>query len=239
MQQHRVGNDVRLRACEVLATQQTMEVVGELVEIGQAAAGTADRLYRARQVSQVDVLQARVEANSARLQLVAARKTHDAAWRRLAAIVGLPDMQPTSLADSLDESLPGLSWDATLGAMLAQSPQVAHARSRVEQARCAVARALAGRTPNIETGAAVRYIDESDSTTVSLQVGVPLVVYDRNQGNIMKARAMLSAAQQNVQRVELLLHDQLAAAFREFDIAREQVVQYRQDVLPDAKRSLE
>jgi outer membrane protein TolC len=43
---------------------------------------------------QVDVLQARVEANSARLQLVAARKTHAAAWRQLAAVVGVPELEP-------------------------------------------------------------------------------------------------------------------------------------------------
>lgn len=47
------------------------------------------------------------------------------------------------------------------------------------------------------------------------------------------------AAQQNVQRVELLLQDQLAEAFREYDVAREQVEQYRQAILPDAKQSLE
>ena len=85
----------------------------------------------------------------------------------------------------------------------------------------------------------VRYNDESDSTTLSLQVGVPLMIYDRNQGNIMRAQAELMAAQQNVQRVELLLQDQLAEAFREFEVARDQVAQYRQGILPDAKKSLE
>ncbi|MHB8972727.1 MAG: TolC family protein [Pirellulaceae bacterium] len=91
----------------------------------------------------------------------------------------------------------------------------------------------------METGAAVRYNDDSSSTTLSLQVGVPLMIYDRNQGNIMKAQAELMAAQQNVQRVQLLLQDQLAEAFREYDVAREQVTQYRQAILPDAKQSLE
>ena len=65
------------------------------------------------------------------------------------------------------------------------------------------------------------------------------MIYDRNQGNIMRAQAELIAAQQNVQRVELLLQDRLAEAFREFEVAREQVAQYRQGILPDAKKSLE
>ncbi|MHB8864697.1 MAG: TolC family protein [Pirellulaceae bacterium] len=239
MQQRRVSNAVRLRAYEVLAAQRTMEITDELVGIGTAAENTAEQLFQARQVSQVDVLQARVEANTARLKLAAARKTHAAAWRRLAMVVGMPHLQPAPLADRLDDSLPDLSWNETATELLDQSPQVAFARSGVERARAAVARACAGRTPNIETGASVRYNDDSSDTTLSLQIGVPLMIFDRNQGNIIKAQAELAAAVQNVQRIELLLQDQLAEAYREYDIAHEQVAQYRQAILPDAKQSLE
>ncbi|MHB0958848.1 MAG: TolC family protein [Pirellulaceae bacterium] len=173
------------------------------------------------------------------MKLAAASKTHAAAWRRLAMVVGMPELQPAPLADSLDDSLPDLSWNETAAELLDQSPQVAYARSGVERARAALARAEAGRMPNIETGAAVRYNDDSSDTTLSLQVGVPLMIFDRNQGNIMKAQAELNAAVQNVQRVELLLQDQLAEAYREYDIAHEQVAQYREAILPDAKQSLE
>ena len=239
MQQWRVTNAVRSQAYDVLAAQRTMEVAQELVGIGKAAEESAEKLFDANQVSQVDVLQARVEANTAQLQLIAARKTHEAAWRRLSIVIGLPDLQPSPLGNSLDGSLPELSWNQAVAELMQQSPQLASARTGVERARAAWARACAGRTPNVETGASVRYNDESDSTTLSLQVGVPLMIYDRNQGNIMRAQAELLAAQQNVQRVELLLQDRLAEAFREFEVAREQVAQYRQGILPDAKKSLE
>jgi outer membrane protein TolC len=71
-----------------------------------------------------------------------------------------------------------------------------------------------------------------------LQVGLypnPVI----GQGNILKAQAELAAAQHEVDRVELLLQDRLAEVFRDFDVAREQVAQYRQEILPDAKRSLD
>ncbi len=239
MQQWRVRNGVRTQACEVLAAQRTMEIAEELVNIGKSAWETTDRLNQTGQASQIDLLQARVEASSAQLQWTAARKAYDAAWRRLACVVGVPEMRPTRLADSLDEDLPHLAWPDVAAQLLAQSPQVAFARSGVERARAAVARACAGRTPNVETDASVRYNDESDSTTLSLQIGVPLMIFDRNQGNIMKAQAELQAAQQDVQRVELQLQEQLAEAFREYDVAREQIAQYRDSILPDAKRSLE
>jgi cobalt-zinc-cadmium efflux system outer membrane protein len=109
----------------------------------------------------------------------------------------------------------------------------------VERAQAAVAQACAQRTPNIEAFAAVRHNDNSNSTNASLMIGVPLMIHNRNQGNIMKAQAELAAAHQEMKRVELLLQEQLAASFRDYEVAREQVDQYRRDILPDAKRSLE
>lgn len=239
VQQWRVTNAVRSQAYEVLAAQRTVEITEELFAIGKAAVDAAERLYQARQVSQVDVLQARVEANTAQLQWITARKTREAAWRRLAIVIGTPDMQPAPLVNRLDDELPAIPWNDSVEHLRDQSPQIAAARAAVERARNAVARACAGRTPNIETGAAVRYNDESDSTTLSLQLGVPLMIYDRNQGNIMKTQAELLEARQNLERVELQLQDRLAEVYREYEIAREQVTQYRQSILPDAKKSLE
>lgn len=239
MQRQRIVNAVRSRAYEVMAAQRTVVLAEELVKIGKAATDTAEELNKARQVSQVDVLQSRVEANSARLQLVAAHKTHAAAWRQLASIIGVPDMTPATLAGQFDDELPELTWNDSVSALLAGSPQLARAMAGVERAQSAVAQACAQRTPNIEALAAVRYNDNSNSTNASLMVGVPLMIHNRNQGNILKAHAELAAAQHEVKRLELLLQEQLAAAFRDYEIAREQVDQYRRDILPDARRSLE
>lgn len=239
IQQHRVVNAVRSRAYEALAAQRTVDLTEDLVRIGASAVQAAEQLYEAREVSQVDVLQARVEANSARLRLVAARKSYAAAWRQLAAVIGTPAMEPAPIAEAWDEGLPDLAWETAVAELIGESPQIARARAEVERARCALARAFAGQTPNFETGASVRYNDDSNDTTLSLQIGVPLLIHDRNQGNILKAHSELGAAQRNVDRVGLLLQEQLAEAFRQYEVAREQVEQYRQAILPDAKRSLD
>ena len=71
----RVLNDVQTCGYEVLIAQRTVELNEQLAQIGNAAAVAADDLFKAREVSQVDVLQARVEANSAKLQLSNSRMT--------------------------------------------------------------------------------------------------------------------------------------------------------------------
>ena len=52
----------------------------------------------------MDVLQARVEANSAKLQFDNAHNQYMAAWRKLAVVIGVPDMEPKPLADELESN---------------------------------------------------------------------------------------------------------------------------------------
>lgn len=115
----------------------------------------------------MDVLQTRVEANSARLQQVGARKSHAAAWRQLAAVVGVPDMEPAAIEGQLEDELPEPAWSDSVAKLLNGSPQLAPALAGIERAKAAVAAAWAQRTPNVEALAALRYNDGSDSTNAS------------------------------------------------------------------------
>ena len=66
-----------------------------------------------------------------------------------------------------------------------------------------------------------------------------LPIFNRNQGNILKARAELIAAENEVRRVELALQERLAAAFKRYDNARYRAKEYSANLLPNAKESLE
>ncbi|MHB0958624.1 MAG: TolC family protein [Pirellulaceae bacterium] len=239
MQSLRVANDVRSRGYEVLVAQQTVDLNRQLVRISEAAATAATDLHAAREVSRVDVLQARVEAKSAALQLNNSQNDYTAAWRRLALIVGIPSLQPVPLSDDVHASAPLVTWGDSVETLLGQSPELARARAGVEQARCALARAYAGQVPDIDLEASVRYGDDSQSTIANVVVGLPLQIFDRNQGNILTAQAELVAAQREVERVELALQNRLADAYRRYANASQQVDQYQTDILPDAKSSLE
>ena len=109
----------------------------------------------------------------------------------------------------------------------------------MERARWALQRECAGRVPNIDTLASVRYDTSTQSTIAGVSIGMPLPVFDRNQGNIRRAQAELIDAEQEVQRLELQLRNRLAAAFQRYENARQQVERYSQNVLPTAKESLD
>ena len=124
---------------------------------------------------------------------------HAAAWRRSGGSrrrSGL--MQPTPIG----RRLAGRHGSARLGGhvepALAESPQLAGAQAGVARAQAALSRECAGRNPNVELQAGVQYDNATRDTIAGVQVGVPLPIYNRNQGNIRKAQAELAAAQQEV-----------------------------------------
>ena len=123
--------------------------------------------------------------------------------------------------------------------MLAASPQLAEARAGLERARCQVARQYAERVPNVDLRTAVEYNNEIGENIAAVEVGVPLPLFNRNQGNISKAQSQLIAAQNEVRRVELELRQRLAPIFEQYVNARQQVQKYSDDILPNAAKTLE
>jgi len=238
-QQQRVLNDVRTGYYEVLLAQKTVDMNERLVRISGQVVEVNEKLREAMEVSRPVLLQSRIEANAARLNLIEAQKTYEAAWRRLAAMIGQPELRLQPVAGEPDRNLPEFTWEETLGRLLTQSPELAQAHAAVERARCEMARQCAERWPNFEVGAWLKYDEPTDDTLVDLEVAIPLPVFNRNQGAVMEAQAALIAAEREVQRVELDLRDRLAAAFERYAIASRQLEIYRDSILPDAKESLE
>jgi cobalt-zinc-cadmium efflux system outer membrane protein len=237
-QRRRVLNDVRAGYYEVLLAQRMIELNEQLVGIGGEGVRVTEKLRAAQEVAQVDVLQARIEAETAKLHLNRAQNRHRAAWRQLAAVLGQPEMEPAALVGDVEADLPEFRWEDTLARLLALSPELSQARAAVEQARCELARRCAERVPNVEVGTAVKYDDESHFTVADVELSLPLPLYDRNQGNIVSAQANLIAAQKEVERIELDLRDRLAVAFEHYANARREVETYSSTILPDARESL-
>ena len=237
-QRFRVLTDVRRSFYDVLVAQRTLELSQQLVRIGEEGVKSTEALMKAKEVARVDVLQARIEADSAKIFLEKARNRHAAAWRGLAAVVGDPMMPAAPLVGDLLDGMAQLGWEDTLNRLLAESPQLAGARAGVDRAQAALSRECAGRIPNLDVQAGVQYDNATRDTIAGVQVGIPLPIYNRNQGNIGKAQAELAAAQQEVARVQLSLQQRLALVFEQYATAHHQVEKYHGDILPNAQESL-
>ncbi|OHB85870.1 MAG: hypothetical protein A2V98_24875 [Planctomycetes bacterium RBG_16_64_12] len=238
MQRQRVLTDVRRSFYDVLVAQRTVELTEQLARLGEEGVKSVEALIRGKEVARGDLLQARIEADTANVLLERARNRYVAAWRNLAAVAGAADMAPGPLAGDVQDGLSQLTWEDTFSRLLAESPQLASAQAGVARAQAALSRQCAGRVPNVDLQGAVQYDNATQDTFATLQVGLPIPIYNRNQGNIRRAQAELLAAQRNVQTVRLALQQRLAVAFEQYTNARYQVDKYQHDILPNAEASL-
>jgi len=242
-QRDRVLNAVRLAYYEALGAQQQVELRSDLADLAHRAALTSARLANVGQTDQPDVLEAKVEAGRADLELLAARSDRERAWQELAATVGDPALPMGALAGKLDDPLPQLDRDQALFALLNGSPEVRAANQGVTRAEAALKRARAEKLPDIELRGGLAYNREllDNNHAVGWEgeaaVGVQIPIFNRNQGNVQAAEAELAHARQELERVKLALRASFAAVFRDYAEAAETVRHYHDQILPDAQQA--
>jgi outer membrane protein, heavy metal efflux system len=112
-------------------------------------------------------------------------------------------------------------------------------QSSVAKAEATLGRQCAERVPNIDVQAGLQYDNATQDTIAGVQVGLPMPIFNRNQGNIRRAQAEVAVARGEVRRVALELQQRLAAAFEQYENARCQVEKYASEILPNAQTSLE
>jgi len=242
-QRERVLNAVRLAYYEALGAQEQEKLRADLADLAHRAALTSARLANVGQADQPDVLEAKVEAGRADLDLLTARSDRERAWQELAATVGDPSLPMSQLVGKLDDALPELDRDQVLAALLSDSPEVRAASEGVTRAEAALKRAQAEKLPDVLLGGGLAYNREllDNNHAVGWEgeaaVGVQIPIFNRNQGNVQAAEAELAHARHELERVKLALRSNFAYVFRDYTDAAEVVRNYHDQILPDAEQA--
>jgi cobalt-zinc-cadmium efflux system outer membrane protein len=69
------------------------------------------------------------------------------------------------------------------------------------------------------------------------EVSVPIPIFNRNQGDVAAARANIDRADLEKRRIALTLRDRAAAAVDQYANARLMAVEFRDEILPRAKKA--
>ena len=180
----------------------------------------------------------RALAIQARAALVQARNRHTAAWKQLAAVMGVPGMPPTQLAGRIDMPLPAFDYADVLARVLSRHSSLRGAEVSVQKAKYDLELARRQPIPDVE----VRAMFQKDRTGApyeiagSLAVSVAVPIWNRNQGGIMQAQAAFLRAMEESHRLRSELTNTLTDAFERYRNAQVLLVYYRDLVLPDLVR---
>ena len=235
----RVLTDVRIGYYDVLIAQRKLKLAGELVDISNQAVRASQQLLKAKEIPRVGLLQTEIEAQTAHILLRRAKNGNVAAWRRLNSVIGGPDLALQPLEGDLDQVANDLEWNEQLERLVTKSPEVATAVAELERARSALGRAHAQVIPDLNVQVALQYDNLTEDTITGVQVGLPIPLWNRNQGGIQRAWNDIVTARRNIHRVELDLQQRLASAFQQYADARYQVGRFSDNILPTARETFD
>jgi outer membrane protein, heavy metal efflux system len=175
-------------------------------------------------------------------QVTVLRRQADAAfrgaWNQLMAVTGLGQMAPGTLDGELPETIEITDMQPIKQLALSASPELQAARSRVARARANIERQEVQAIPNLQFLLAGGVDNGTNSQMLNAQVGLPVPLFNKNQGNIMAAHAEMTRACQDLRRIELAIESRMARAAQEYESAAAAVEQYRQMILPKAAETL-
>jgi outer membrane protein, heavy metal efflux system len=243
-QRIRVESAVRMAFVRVLAAQELLDARRDLYKIAQDRAETERHLFNTGQADETEVLDAEVESQRMHIAARMQENTLREEWRSLAAVIGQPQMPPATVAGDLEKDWPQLNEADAVEAIAKNSPAVRIADADAQRAQSVLQRARRQPIPDITVRAGMEYNNEllgsvpfAKGWEAIAEVGVQIPIFNRNQGEIAATHAEINRAEDEKTRISLTLRDRAASAVDQYANARLMALEFRDEMLPRAKKS--
>jgi outer membrane protein, heavy metal efflux system len=243
-QRIRVESAVRMAFLRVLAAQEMLDARHDLAKISHDDAETQRRLFNTGQADETEVLDAEVTAERMRLAARMQENTLREEWRSLSSVIGQPELPMATVAGDLEHGWPELNEEDAVDAITKQSPAVRIADTAADHAQSLLARARREPIPDLQVRGGMEYNNEllgglpfAKGWEGIAEVSMQIPIFNRNQGDISAARANIDRAEQEKKRIALTLRDRAASAVDQYANARLMAVEFRDEILPRAKKS--
>jgi cobalt-zinc-cadmium efflux system outer membrane protein len=226
-----------VRAFDAVIYQHAkLGVVEETLRLNLQAAEDVNVQARQGKLRVIDVIVARTEAKETQAQLGPARVAYQKAWNELRRALGVVEGACT-VQGTLDAPFAQDDPDPLLAAALERRPDVHARQAALAEADARVRLALADRYGNPNVGPAYEY-DPTRINLIGVQVSVPLPVLNTRRGEVYQREAERAKAALELRQVEVTIQQDLAAALARLYAARPWAETYRDELLPELKKSL-
>ena len=230
-QRQRVLTEVRTAFYYLFLAQREVELSRELLSVSEEATEIVRNLLEAKEARRIDLLQADIEKSRTAARLKQAIAIRDACWRRLATATNQPTWSIQRVTADLEQLYWAMGWEETRERLLAASPEVSSAIAVISREQAKVRRACAEPIPDISAQIAVQYDDSTDDTIASVQLGMPIPLWNRNQGGIGQAKNEVAAARRRLENVELNLTQRLADTMQQYESSLAKAEAFRTGIM--------
>lgn len=220
---YRVSNAVRREYYEFLAARDLEQTYENIRKRLNGYAEDLQLSVDAGNISSVNVNLMKLETKRFLIQQQNSQANSRAAVRQLSTLMGNYPLASQQVSGILDRPETNLEWDDISNWLQQHSPELNAAYAQVCRAQWALKRAKVQPIPNINAQMSVQYDDSTKDTFTGFQVGMPIPVFNRNQGNIRTAQGELIRASHDVKRLRNSLNKRLATAFQQYETSLQQV----------------
>jgi outer membrane protein, heavy metal efflux system len=195
-------------------------------------------------VDETENLETEIDVQRLRLAALEQENVLRAQWRELAALIGQPDLPQATAAGDLEHGWPEIAEQEILATIAEQSPASRIADASTARAEAEMLRARSEVIPDINLLGGMEYnyepVGGGPQTTGwegLAEISVQIPVFNRNQGNIAAAQAERERSQLEKQRIKLALRERAALVLDEYATSKVVATQYRDEILPRARRA--
>ena len=229
--------ETRRRFTALLAAQARVALEEEQLALTEEFCRAADLRVKAGRASPLESTRAQIELTKqrvAREQAVAARQ---AARVQLAALWNSVMPRFTTAAGEVQE-LPELRALDQLLPELPRNPDVARHIMEVEQRRAALEVVRAARIPDLNASAGMRWFNDNNEYAFVAGLSLPLPVFDRQQGALREATALLLKAEQAQRAALVRAQTALTTAHQNLAAARAKALALQNEIVTGAEQTL-
>ena len=233
-----VLTDATLGFIDVLATQERLRLTQELADLSKRTLAVAAERVDAGEASPLEKTKAEVELANNNIELQKAESGLRSARKRLASVWGSTVPRFSKAVGTMDRVLDIPAYES-VQALLGQNPNVARWAQEMEQRLAALALARARRVPDLTVGIGAQRFQETSDHALTFGLGLPLPLFDQNQGRVLEAHHRLAQLDHERENVEVRTAAALAESYEALTAARSEVIGLRGQVVPGAVRAFE
>jgi len=253
--ERRLRADVRMKAGEVLATQRSLRVIDDLLQVNRDGLALVEKRVRAGAAPALEESLQVVEVNRLDASRQLAQSRVEIATLQLKALAGMAPQAPLVVKGDLAPPPSPLSQTEAMRRSISERPDLAAARADVAMAAAMVKKEQAEGRWDASINVGYQRQDfgfNLNGLTASGQtrpiqdvfhyfgggVSITLPVRNGNEGNIAAAIAAERAAARRVEFAVLTVQQEVAAAFTQYDAAQRSLQLYERGVRDVAGRNL-
>lgn len=221
---------------EVLTNQEYLSLSQSSLQVAQEVLKAVSLRVEAGKISPIEEIRARINLSNSQVELERSRIALQTAKGRLSQMWGQASAKFQRVIGDFYQ-VQEVPTVADLFRVMKQNPDVARWDTENAQREKSVALEKAQAIPDISVVGAVRYHHQSQDTGLVVGVGIPMPVFDQNQGNVHQAEHLLQKSKQQQSNALLNTETEILNTYEQLAGNLIAVKKLRDEVLPNAQKT--